>query len=167
MKIKEVKTYFEPDIRWMSGYEISTIEAYKEKFEIEIIFNENVPEDLKKGGYVVQDLMVYAYYNYDILDEVLRKVLGVFELSVKLKTIDLGNEVEKVNGKGKSKAIVLDILIKQFKDEKDLKVLVPVLDELRQLRNKYSNPKQHNVDGPMIVALAKKVVLVIDEMFKK
>lgn len=167
MKIKEVKNYFQPDIRWMSGYEISTIEAYKEKFEIEFFFNENIPEDLKKGWYVVQDLMVYAYYNYDILDEVLRKVLGVFELSIKLKTIDLGNEVEKVNGKGKSKAIVLDILIKQFKDEKNLKALVPVFDELRQLRNKYSNPKQHNVNGLMILALAKKVGGVINEMFKE
>ena len=167
MKIKEVKTYFEPDIRWMSDYEISTIEAYKEKFEIEIIFNENVPEDLKKGGDVVKDLMVYAYYNYDILDEVLRKVLGVFELSVKLKTIYLGNEVERVNGKGKSKAIVLDFLIKQFNDEKDLKDLVPVLDELRQLRNKYANPKYHNADVTMILALSKKVVGVINEMFEK
>jgi len=164
---KEMKNYFEPDVRWISVYEINTIEEYKAKFAFEVNFNSAVPEELHKSGSVVEALMVYAYYNHDILDEVIRKTLGIFELSIKLKTIDLGGELEKVNGKGKPKAIVLDILIKQFKDQKDLELLVPLLDELRKLRNHYSHPKQHNVEGQFILDLIKKVVGVINKMFKK
>jgi hypothetical protein len=166
MKGKEVNTYFEADARWKSVFEITTIEEYKTKFGIEVNFNSNVPEELQKGGSVIEAMIVYAYYNHDILDEVIRKVFGVFELSIKLKTLALGGELEKVNNNGKSRAIVLDHLIKQFKDQKDLEPLVPLLDALRKARNNYANPKQHNVDISMILDNVKEVVGVINDMFK-
>ncbi len=167
MKAKEVSTYFEVDTRWQSVYEINTIEEYKAKFGVEVNFNSNVPEDLQKGGSVIEAMIVYAYYNHDILDEVIRKVFGVYELSIKLKTLALGGKLEKVNNNGKSRAIVLDVLIKQFKDQKELESLVPTLDNLRKARNNYANPKQHNVDISIILDNVKEVVGVINDLFKK
>ena len=167
MSTKDEKNYFEPDARWESVFKINNIEEYKDQFGVRVDFNSNVPEDLQRGGAVLEALLVYAYYNYDLLDEVVRKVYGLFELSVKLKTIELGGELEKVNGNGKKKAIVLDTLIKRFNDEKELKDLVSILDDFRKSRNYYSNPKPHNMEGPIVLGHVEKVVKVIDEIFKK
>lgn len=167
MSTKDVKNYFQPDARWISVFKINNIEEYQAQFGIKVNFNSNVPKDLQKGGDVVKALMVYAYYNYDILDEVVRKLFGLFELSIKLKTIELGGELEKVNSNGKKRAIVLDTLIKRFKDEKDLESLVSALDDLRKSRNYYSNPKPHDMEGPIVLGYVEKVVKVINDMFKK
>lgn len=160
-----MKNYFEPDAQWLSVYEIKSIEEHNAKFVFEINFNSGVPVDLHRGARVIEELMVYSYYNIDILDEVVRKALGIFELSVKLKIVQLGGVLEKVNSKGKSRAIVLDHLIKQFNDHQELQHLVPLLDELRKLRNRYTHPKQHNVSGSLTMGLVEKVSGVVNEMF--
>lgn len=157
--------YYEPSDIWCF-YGIKTRNEYVEKYVIKGNFHNEVPEDIKKSYETVEYLMAHAYYHWPMYDEALKKILGIYEMGIKLKCQVLGItiEVKDKNGKTKKKdlAILIDQLIKKKGYPKELK---NKLQGTRELRNMLAHPDSHSFMGALNISAIIRTVNIINELF--
>lgn len=161
------KDYFEPDERWRLAWEVNSMDEYIQKFVCEIKFNSSVPEDIKQIGIVVEHLLVYSYYKYEMYDEAVRKMLNLFELSVRLKSLALGNKIEIIDKNGKSRPVHLGQLVLGLKDDIRLENSVERYNDFVYLRNHYSHPMFNSFSGSIHFETIKEIMKCINFMFLK
>lgn len=126
-----------PDERWAIFAGADTHEAYIEKMVIPGRFHAGVPKAVRESYLTAEHLMAHAYYHWPLYDEALHKLLGIFEMAVKLRC---GQFSIKLNQP-------LFKLIEQLCEKEPLKDLKPRLDYIRSLRNHFAHPDRNSFAG--------------------
>lgn len=140
--------WFEADTIWDSLYKITTKEDFVEQFVMESKFHNKVPKDIVDAFETVSYLLANSYYNYNLLDVALNKMLLIIEMAVKLKVKELNIPLKlPPNKQGKAIDKKLFDLIKEVCKEAKLEFLIPDFDRARNLRNSFMHPERHSVMG--------------------
>ena len=125
------------DSRW-SVWNCNTFKDFDKKFIIKGKFHKNVPEDIRNSYEIVERMMAYSYYYYQLYDEAISKVTRIFEMSVKLR-IKLLNDEFVLN----KKITTLDSAIREL-----AKAIYPNLKEellkAKKLRNYFAHPENYS-----------------------
>lgn len=156
--------YFQPDTTW-SALGAKTKEEYLERFLIKGKFHAQVHEDVIKSYETVEYLMAHAYYHYRMYDEALKKLLGIFEMAVKLRCKELGIELETLNAKGKRKKRELYKLIEDYIKKGYPQKVRSKLDWLRELRNMFSHPERHSFGGGTFSQSIVPIINILNQLF--
>lgn len=144
-----MKEWYESDEIWTT-IGVRKREEYVEKYVLEGKFHGRVPEDVVNSFHTAEYLMAHAWYHYPMYDEAVKKLLGIFEMAVKLKCQDLGFDLEFENKKGKKEAHKLGVLIDKIcalEKEKEIKAQ---LHQVRELRNFHAHPERYSFMGGSI-----------------
>ncbi|MCI2230394.1 hypothetical protein MC378_14540 [Polaribacter sp. MSW13] len=159
--------YYKPDDIW-DFYGAKTRTEYVDKYVIKGNFHNEVPQDIKESYETAEYLMAHAYYHWPMFDEALRKILGIYEMAIKLKcqSLEISIEVETKNGNKKKKdlAILIDQLIKEKGFPKELKYQ---LQGIRGLRNILAHPEKHSFMGALSSNTIIRTVNIINQLFLK
>lgn len=156
--------YYTPDPIW-SSFQIENQEDYIKKYVIKGNFHTGVHEDVIKSFETVEYLMAHAYYHWQLYDQVLVKLLSIFEMAVKLKSEELNNPPEYQDRTGKTQTKTLVKLIDELKQFGYPSELIRDLHWLRKLRNMEAHPDRYSFAG----AMKKKAVIpglnIINRLF--
>src|SRR5690606_13639277 len=131
--------YYTPDSIW-SDFKIENQEDYIKKFVIKGNFHSGVHEDVVKSYKTVEYLMAHAYYHWELYDQVLVKLLSIFEMAVKLRSKELNNPLQFQTKNEKTMDKKLVQLIDELKNFGYPAYLIRDLHWLRTLRNIESHP---------------------------
>jgi len=157
--------YFQPSDIW-DVYGVKSRNEYVEKFVIKGNFHKHVPDHIIKSYETAEYLMAHAYYHWPMYDEALKKILGIYEMAIKLKCQLLGIEIEvKANDnktKKKDLAILIDQLISKKGYPNELKLK---LQGIRELRNMLAHPSGHSFMGAMNIGAIIRTVNIINQLF--
>ena len=140
--------YFTPDPIW-SSFQVKKQEDYIKKYVIKGNFHSGVHEDVIKSFKTVEYLMAHAYYHWELYDQVLVKLLSIFEMAVKLRSKSLNNPLEYQDRRGKTQTKTLVKLIDELKLFGYPPELIRDLHWLRLLRNMEAHPDRHSFAGAM------------------
>lgn len=146
--------YFIPDSIW-SSFQVKNQEDYVKKYVIRGNFHSDVHEDVIKSFETVEYLMAHAYYHWQLYDQVLVKLLSIFEMAVKLRSKELNNPIEYQDRRGKTQTKTLVKLIDELKQFGYPAKLIRDLHWLRKLRNMEAHPDRHSFAG----AIKKRAVI--------
>lgn len=120
-------------------------------------FRKGVPEDVVNNFEVVEKLLALSYYEYKFIDEAYSKALLTFEMAMnfRYKAITKNNKNETFNNliTKLSNLNVFDTPLEQLKIIKDL-------------RNDYAHPKNHNYAGIFFWKSAEFINHLINEMYE-
>lgn len=141
-----MKDLYEADETWWA-IGIKSREEYVERYVLEGKFHGRVPEDVVNSFQTAEYLMAHAWYHYPMYDEAVKKLLGIFEMAVKLKWQELGFDLEFENKKGKKEAYKLGVLIDKICSLEKEKELKEQLHKVRALRNYHSHPERYSFMG--------------------
>ena len=134
--MKEVE-YLSPASQW-AFWNCNNFENFLEKFLIKGKFHNDVPEDIRNSYEIVERMMTYSYYYYQLYDEAISKVTRIFEMSIKLR-IKLLNDEFVLN----KKISTLDSAIREL-----AKAICPNLEEellkAKKLRNYFAHPENYS-----------------------
>jgi hypothetical protein len=144
-----MKGWYEADETWWA-IGIKNREEYIDKYVLEGKFHEKVPEDVVNSFHTAEYLMAHAWYHYPMYDEAVKKLLGIFEMTVKLKWQALGFDLEYENKRGKKVAYKLAELINKICSFEKEKGLIEQLHNVRELRNYHAHPKRYSFVGGSI-----------------
>lgn len=140
--------YYSPDPIW-SSLQVKNKEDYVKKYVIKGNFHTGVHEDVIKSFKTVEYLMAHAYYHWEMYDQVLVKLLSIFEMSIKLRSKELKNPLQFQTRNGRSQDKKLVQLINELKNFGYPDYLIRNLHWLRTLRNIESHPDGHHFAGAM------------------
>ncbi|MDF3027192.1 MAG: hypothetical protein K0S23_1499 [Fluviicola sp.] len=140
--------YYTPDPIWLD-FKIENREDYVDKYVIKGNFHSSVHEDIIKSFKTVEYLMAHAYYHWELYDQVLVKLLSIFEMSVKLRSKELNNPLQFQTRNGRTRDKKLVQLIDELKNFGYPANLIRDLQWLRKLRNIESHPDGHHFAGAM------------------
>lgn len=140
--------YYTPDSIW-SSFQVENQEDYVKKYVIKGNFHSDVHEDIIKSFKTVEYLMAHAYYHWELYDQVLVKLLSIFEMSVKLRSKELNNPLQFQTRNGRTQGKKLVQLINELKNFGYPNNLIRDLHWLRRLRNIESHPDGHHYAGAM------------------
>jgi hypothetical protein len=140
--------YYIPDSIW-SSLQVENQEDYVKKYVIKGNFHSYVHEDVIKSFKTVEYLMAHAYYHWELYDQVLVKLLSIFEMSVKLRSKELSNPLQFQTRNGRTMDKKLVQLIDELRNFGYPADLIKDLHWLRTLRNIESHPDGHNFAGAM------------------
>lgn len=140
--------YYIPDPIWLD-FGIENRDDYITKYVINGNFHSGVHEDIIKSFKTVEYLMAHAYYHWELYDQVLVKLLSIFEMSVKLRSKELNNPLQFQTRNGKIQDKKLVQLINELKNFGYPDYLIRDLHWLRKLRNIESHPDGHHFAGAM------------------
>lgn len=148
-KVNQIMTdYFIPDPIW-STFQVENQEDYVNKYVIRGNFHSDVHEDVVKSFKTVEYLMAHAYYHWELYDQVLVKLLSIFEMAVKLRSKELSNPTDYQDRNGKTQTKTLVKLIDELKQFGYPPELIRDLHWLRKLRNMEAHPDRHSFAGAM------------------
>ncbi len=141
--------YTTADTTWSLFSTTQTREDYVQHMVIPGRFHPQVPLDVTASYVTVEYLMAHAWYHYPMYDEALKKLLGIFEMAIKLRCDQLGISLKQSNKSGAptDKDKNLANLIKEYEQKEPAKKLKGWLNHTRELRNIFSHPKQHSFAG--------------------
>lgn len=128
-------------------FKLKNKKEYVDKFVIKSRFNSNVNDDIIKGYRTAQYLMAHAYFHYPMYDEAVLKILGIFEMSIKLRSKELGNSVEVVSNNGKRKSKNLGVLINELNRYEYPKTFIEKLHYIREMRNSQVHQDRYGFGG--------------------
>lgn len=137
---------YEADETWWA-IGIKSREEFVERYVLEGKFHGRVPEDVVNSFHTAEYLMAHAWYHYPMYDEAVKKLLGIFEMAVKLKWQELGFDLEFENKKGKKEAYKLGVLIDKICTIEKEKELQEQLHKIRELRNYHAHPERYSFMG--------------------
>lgn len=156
--------YYIPDSIW-SSFQVENQEDYVRKHVIKGNFHSGVNDDVIKSFKTVEYLMALSYFHWELYDQVLVKILSIFEMSVKLRSKELNNPLQFQTRNGKTQDKKLVQLINELKNFGYPDYLIQNLHWLRKLRNTESHPDGHHFAG----AMKKKAVMpslnIINQLF--
>jgi hypothetical protein len=156
--------YFSPEPHWKM-YGIKSRKAYIDKFVIKGRFHDAVHKDVLKSYKTVEYLMAHAYYHWPMYDEALKKLLGIFEMAIKLRCKELNISLETIDRNGKKRKRFLGSLIKSLCDKGYPDALKSTMDRLRSLRNHHSHPDRHSFAGATSSGSIKPIVNLLNQLF--
>lgn len=140
--------YYTPDPIW-SSFQVKNQEDYVQKYVIKGNFHSGVHEDVIKSFKTVEYLMAHAYYHWELYDQVLVKLLSIFEMAVKLRSKVLNNPLDYQDRRGKTQTKTLVKLIDELKLFGYPPEVIKDLHWLRLLRNMEAHPDRHSFAGAM------------------
>lgn len=156
--------YYQPDSIWKI-FAASTPEEYIEKFVVVGHFHKDVPEDVVKSYKTVEHALALAYYYFPLIDLAVNKLLGIYEMAIKLRCDELGIEKTYIDKKGKTQKKNLNSLI----DELIKNGLIPdfktVLHNLRRIRNITAHPENDSTMAFISRRFIKPSINIINQIF--
>ena len=138
--------YYAPDPIWLD-FRIENQEDYTKNYVITGNFHSGVHEDVIKSFKTVEYLMAHAYYHWQMYDQVLVKLLSIFEMAVKLRSKELNNPLQFPARNGRTQDKKLVKLIDELENFGYPAYLIRDLHWLRKLRNIESHPNEHSFAG--------------------
>ena len=100
-------------------------------------------------------------------DEAVRKMLNLFELSVRLKSLALRNKIELIYENGNRRPVSLRQLVLGLKVDVRLENSVERYNDFVYLRNHYSHPMFNSFSGSIHFETIKEIMECINFMFLK
>lgn len=128
-------------------------------------FHIYVHEDIVKSYETAEYLMACAYYHWPMYDEARKKLLGIFEMAVKLRSAELGNPLKTKLKNGKERKKNLVQLINEFQKYGYPEEFISKLHWLRTLRNLDAHPTHHSFAGATFYTLMYRIVNLINQLF--
>ncbi len=156
--------YFTPDPIW-SIYKIENQDDYVNKNVIKGNFHSGVHNDVINTFKTVEYLMAHAYYHYEIYDQVLVKILSIFEMAVKLRSREINNPLQFQTKKGRTQEKKLVQLIDELKNFGYPAYLIRELHWLRNLRNNEVHQDRHSFAGVIKKAAVIPGINIINRLF--
>jgi hypothetical protein len=146
-----MQDWYTADTTWSLFSTTQTREDYVQHMVIPGRFHAQVPPDVTASYVTVEYLMAHAWYHYPMYDEALKKLLGIFEMAIKLRCDQLGISITYAvtNDSGKTihRSKTLANLLKEYEQKEPAKQLKGWLNHTRELRNIFSHPRQHSFAG--------------------
>ncbi|MDQ8051916.1 MAG: hypothetical protein REI78_02770 [Pedobacter sp.] len=137
--------------------------AFLGRFLVRARFCPGVPKDVRDAYHTVERMMAYSYYHYPLYDEACRRVLGIFEMAVTIRAVQLleskGHEVppnRKFTLNAKIELISAEPIYAYFRSQLHL---------IRDFRNSLSHPTDHSFMGGMNLRPIIAIVNVINFIF--
>ncbi|SFS79262.1 hypothetical protein [Lutibacter maritimus] len=159
--------WYEPEHIW-DIYGINNRVEFVEKYVVEGKFHKDVPDDILKSFETVSYLLAHSYYHWPMFDEALKKILGIYEMAIKLKCQLLGIKIEYKAKDGKVKkqnlGVLIDQLVKLEGYPKDLKFQ---LKGTTELRNMLAHPNSYSFMGALNIRAIIRTVNIINQLFLK
>jgi hypothetical protein len=160
------RSYFEPD-PLMHYYQIHSGEEFVKAYLVKGDFGPNVPEDLINSYKTAEYLMAHSYYYWPMYDEAFWKVLGVYEMAVKVRCAELEIELHKTGYERKKDqpkplGILQDELIKKL----NLELFRYTFDKILKYRNEKAHPVKHTFGGTFHKIHIEMIVKVINLIFE-
>lgn len=159
-----INEYRHVDPIW-SSFGMNNYQEYVSNYVIKGNFHKYVHEDILKSYETAEYLMACAYYHWPMYDEARKKLLGIFEMAVKLRNKELGNNLKARLKSGKERKKNLGQLIDDFQKYDYPEEFIDKLHWLRKLRNMDAHPTHHNFGGAAFFTLMFRIVNVVNEMF--
>ena len=148
--------YYQPDPIW-KVHNVNSKEDFIDKYVVKGNFHNDVHEDVVKSYSVAEHILALSYYHYPMYDVALNKLLGIFEMAIKLRCEQVGIELYTVNSKGSESKKPLSKLISQLLETNLIDEFENVLDNTRSLRNFSAHPEKHFYFGslcqPVLITL--------------
>jgi hypothetical protein len=160
-----VPDYNEPDKLWQIFVGINTFEDYQNRFVVKGNFRSVVHNDVRKEYETTEYLMTHAWYHYPMYDEALKKLLGIWEMAIKLRCTQLGISLKRTTKKGKVVKLVVDDLIKSLCEKEPAKKLEDTLQSVREIRNIFAHPERSTLYGATIRHKLVGLVNLLNAMF--
>lgn len=158
--------YFDPD-PLMHYYQIASEEEFVKAYLIKGDFGPNVPEDIIKSYKTAEFLMAHSYYYWPMYDEAFRKVLGIYEMAVKIRCKELGIELFKRGRSGKrDQAKPLGTLNDQLIKRLNLESFRYTFDRALEYRNEKAHPEKHAFGGTLYKMHIEMIVKFINLIFE-
>lgn len=148
-----------------SAFGIKTQEEYLERYVFKGKFHAQVHEDVIKSYETVEYLMAHAYYHYKMYDEALKKLLGIFEMAVRIRSKELGIESEYTDSNGWKQGKKLHKLTKALSELGYPDNIFAQIEHLREMRNMFSHPKRHSFGGGMFAQSIVPIVNILNQLF--
>ncbi len=165
MKIMDsISKYNQPDPIW-TIFKANSHEEYIEKFVVKGLFHQAVHEDVVKSYETVEHTIALAYYHYPLLDVALNKLLGTYEMAIKLRCAELGIEKTYLDKKGKTKTKNLNTFIEELIKEGLTPDYKSTLHHLRDLRNFSAHPERNTLMGTLSLGVMMPALNVINKLF--
>jgi hypothetical protein len=165
-----MEAWYEPDPIFSFFDKAKTRAEFAQNWVVKGRFHSKVPEDILKSYKTVEYLMAHAWYHWPMFDEALKKMLGMVEMAVKFRCKELGISLlpKKVdeNDKGKKKKEKdFSVLIDQLAKAEPEKEFQKWLHDVRELRNYFAHPKDHNFTGGVAIPKIKNIINLINLIF--
>ena len=152
--------YYQPDTIWKI-FGIESEEEYIQKFVVKGKFHSGVHEDIAKSYDVAEHVMALSYYYYPMYDVALNKLLGIFEMAVKLRCEQVGIELSLINNRKKT----LNHLISELIDNSLTPEFKGVMAHIRSLRNMQAHPENHSLLGTFCHVVIVPIVNMINQIY--
>ncbi|WP_343635213.1 hypothetical protein [Fluviicola sp.] len=157
--------YYTPDPIWLTDLKIENQDDYVKKYVIKGNFHSGVHEDVINSFKTVEYLMAHAYYHWQMYDQVLAKLLSIFEMAVKLRSKELDNPLQYQDRSDETKDKELWRLIKELKNFGYPGFVIRDLHWLRKLRNQESHPDGHHFAGAIKKVAIMPGINIINRLF--
>ncbi|MCB9247020.1 MAG: hypothetical protein H6606_11405 [Flavobacteriales bacterium] len=152
--------YFQPDSKWDLPENSTSPNKFVQNHVVHGHFHSGVPEDILLSFETAEHLMAYSYFYWPLYDEALRKILGIFEMAVKLRAKELGIKTKSEKGSVHLSSLIDQLIKKGFPRNRKL-----IMDWIRRLRNYHSHPERHNFMGGSSKYQIIPIVNTINELF--
>jgi len=156
--------YYQPDEIWKI-FGINSEDDYVAKFVVTGNFHSSVPEDVIKSYVTAEHLMALAYLDYPVYDQALQKVLGIYEMSIRLKCASVGIETTFRTNQRKIRSRNLADLIKNLLGNFVPAELEASMDWVKEIRNFHAHPSQYTLMGNLCNRVIVPAVNLINQIF--
>lgn len=160
-----MEEWYTTDETWSIFTISKTRETYAQNWVVRGHFHAGVSEQVQKAYGTVEYLMALAWYHYPLYDEAMTKLLGIFEMAVRLRCTELGISTTYLDKKEAKKDTALATLIDQLAKAEPAKTIKSWLHHVRKLRNRKMHPKHHSFMGGMNKRKATGVVNLLNLIF--
>lgn len=148
--MKNSNKYYTPDPVW-SVQNISNLIDHQKKLVITSSFHDQVHNDILESYKTVEYLMAHSYYHWPMYDEARRKILGIVEMAIKLRSQQLNNSLEYFDKRKRNRKKILAQLINELTNYGYPQPLINRLHWARELRNSDSHPDRHGFGGAILM----------------
>lgn len=158
--------YYQPDPIW-GIFNVNSHQEYIHKFVVKGRFHSNVHEDVVKSYSVVEHIMALSYYHYPMYDVALQKLLGIYEMAVKLRCKQVGVNLSKgdTNETSKTKRKNLHTLIEELIKSNLTPEFTGVLLNLKELRNVLAHPEDDSLMGSLCLSAIIPLVNILNQIY--
>jgi len=138
--------YFAQDTRWQL-FGIDSREVYLEKFVLRAKYHELVPEAVINAHLAAEYLMAHAWSCWPMYDEALKKMTHIYEIAIKQKAKQIGNDLKQYANNGKAREKSLNTLIREIHKREPERQILDALLKSKDLRNIFAHPTTNSWMG--------------------
>jgi hypothetical protein len=156
--------YYQPDTIWRI-FGAPTEAEYIQKFVVKGNFHAGVHEDVVKSYDVVEHIMALSYFHYPMYEVALQKLLGIYEMAVKLRSQQVGIVMDYTLKNGAKRKKELNKLIDELVDKALIPELKSVMHHTRKIRNIFAHPDQYSLFGTLSHSVLIPLVNLLNQLF--